>query len=384
MKKLFSFRITSITIIFPFIIPICFILRSIVMHSFKEKYKNVNISLIFIPLIYLGESLNFILALIVYIRKNESKWVKEYVEIENKKKTIYIENSMVPIQRKFKKNILIKFLILLLIIILDTSSMTYKYVILTDITIDTQFLTISQIIFVGILSKYIIKHPFKKHHYISVTLVIIGIIFIILSPNVLNIEKSNIKFFLILFLFSFFTALQEVLEKYLMHYEYITPFHVVFYEGCFGLCFVFFIFLFCLICNNKLLEESFYPCLKEFIHIDLLNFFLFISFVLLSFGANTTLMLTNFYYSPSHRSISDSIEILIIWINNVIFEFPNLLLIIVNFIGFIFIIFGVLVYNEILICHFFNLDSQTKVEISLRGESEVNKIIDEQDEEKGY
>ena len=317
------------------------------MHSLKEKYKNVNISLIFIPLIYLGESLNFILALIVYIRKNENKWVKD-VEIENKKKEILKENSMILIQRKFKKNILIKFLILLLIIILDTSSMTYKYVFLTDITIDTQFLTISQIIFVGILSKYIIKHPFKKHHYISVTLVIIGIIFIILSPNVLNIEKSNIKFFLILFLFSFFTALQEVLEKYLMHYEYITPFHVVFYEGCFGLCFV------------------------------------FISFILLSFGANTTLMLTNFYYSPSHRSISDSIEILIIWINNVIFEFPNLLLIIVNFIGFIFIIFGVLVYNEILICHFFNLDSQTKVEISIRGESEVNKIIEEQDEEKGY
>ena len=78
------------------------------------------------------------------------------------KKTIFKENSMVPIQRKFKKNILIKFLILLLIIILDTSSMTYKYVILTDITIDTQFLTISQIIFVGILSKYIIKHPFKN------------------------------------------------------------------------------------------------------------------------------------------------------------------------------------------------------------------------------
>ena len=101
MKKLFSFRITSITIIFPFITPICFILRSIVMHSFKEKYKNVNISLIFIPLIYLGEFLNFILALIVYIRKNENKWVKEY--IENKNKTIFKENSMVPIQRKFKK-----------------------------------------------------------------------------------------------------------------------------------------------------------------------------------------------------------------------------------------------------------------------------------------
>ncbi len=73
------------------------------MNSFKEKYKNVNISLIFIPLIYLGQSLNFILALIVYIRKNESKWEKEYVEIEKKKKTIFIENSMVPIQRKFKK-----------------------------------------------------------------------------------------------------------------------------------------------------------------------------------------------------------------------------------------------------------------------------------------
>ena len=102
MKKLFSFRITSVTIIFPFITPICFILRSLVMHSLKEKYKNVNISLIFIPLIYLGESLNFILALIVYIRKNENKWVKD-VEIENKKKTIYIENSMILIQRKFKK-----------------------------------------------------------------------------------------------------------------------------------------------------------------------------------------------------------------------------------------------------------------------------------------
>ena len=95
-------------------------------------------------------------------------------------------------------------------------------------------------------------------------------------------------------------------------------------------------------------------------------------------------MLTNFYYSPSHRSLSDSIEILIMWINDVIFEFHKLLLIIVNFIGFIFIIFGVLVYNEILICHFFNLDSETKDEIIFRGELEVNEIIEEQDEEKEY
>ena len=85
-------------------------------------------------------------------------------------------------------------------------------------------------------------------------------------------------------------------------------------------------------------------------------------------------MLTNFYYKPTTRSVSDTISSFFEWI----FAFcltdqasrHGALAIIGIVIGYIIIIFAAVLYNELIILNVFGFAKNTKIEVIQRGEKE--------------
>ena len=105
--------------------------------------------------------------------------------------------------------------------------------------------------------------------------------------------------------------------------------------------------------------------------IELLNgnfmvYFYILLIILSNFIINTFFMLTNYYYSPTHRNICDTIETINYLIKSILNENEKK--------EMIFILFACLMYNKIIICHFCNLDLNTGNQIHMRSKIET-KII---------
>jgi hypothetical protein len=115
--------------------------------------------------------------------------------------------------------------------------------------------------------------------------------------------------------------------------------------------------------------------------IELLNgnfmvYFYILLIILSNFIINTFFMLTNYYYSPTHRNICDTIETINYLIKSILNENEKkeIIYFCINIIGMIFILFACLMYNKIIICHFCNLDLNTGNQIHMRSKIET-KII---------
>ena len=98
----------------------------------------------------------------------------------------------------------------------------------------------------------------------------------------------------------------------------------------------------------------------------LLILYLFL-LILASVGYNLFIVLTNYYFSPSHIIVSDTLSSIITWILTVITNkstnFTSHWYYVSKILGFILIFLGSLIYNEIIICHIHKLDENTKKQI---------------------
>ena len=391
MKKLISLGTLSKTLIFPFIIPLFNIFRSYLMDKCDEEVKNksisknVDIRLIYVLFIFFGETLNGILALIIYKQSQNNPKIKDK---NNNKNILSINNNIILVQnKKNKKNISKIIIILVFIIIIDTTSMTYNFIFLKREGVSSNNEMIFQIFFSGLFCKYFINYSFQKHHYFGMILVLFGIIF--LNLHSLTSYNENLFYHIVIFILCIFSSLQEVLEKYLMDFEYIYPLTVVFYEGCLGILFLLLIYLFVKILSLNILIEI-NDAIYESLNGDFLFYFYILLLILSSSAINAFFMLTNYYYSPTHRNISDSVYYYYYYIERVLTGKniqKEIIYLMINIIGLIFIIFGCLIYNEIIICHFCNFDLNTGEQINKRSKLETNiinyeigKIVNEQDE----
>ena len=204
----------------------------------------------------------------------------------------------------------------------------------------------------------LLRFQFHKHQILSLliificSLIILGFEFII---EILYNNKNIINYIYVLFLVfvnHFFTSFKDVIEKYLLEFNFINAFKLLMIEGIFG-CIITFIYFFF---QNSLNE------IKDIYEQNTFKFILlilcFALFAFLSGGRNAYRVLTNKLYSPMTRTLTDSIldPFLIIFYffgekdftvgeddkQNIIYFITNLILsIIINFWG--------CVYNEIIV-----------------------------------
>ena len=244
-----------------------------------------------------------------------------------------------------------------------------------------------QIVFSGILSIFILKTRFETHQGVSIGIIMLGLFIV----NILNTTELKNEYNILLglgIIANFFlSSLLEVLEKFLMEAHFISPFKLKFFEGIVGLGI-------CIIPAIIALVRIDYKKLKGEGTITSLSLFIVLYF-LSELGTNSLNILTNFYYSPTQRSLTDALSSFLWNTFSSIFILDKEhakyfeLQVIGIALGYPISFIGALIYNELIIIHLCGMDKGTKKEMLRRSDIEskevdllMNNISQEEDSEE--
>ena len=402
MKKFLSLGYLSLKLLFPFLTPIFSCLRSFVnikvnpTQEYSSRFLGFTFFLAF--LLFLCEILCGLLELISVIRQQttKSKLIEEEKKTsQNQTDEITLRSSriaslLVPAAKRKKTNKYLFYYLFAATFVDFFSFCTLTRISLVDESLENVVdseIRIIQIVFISVLSKIFLHYPFHRHHAVSLSFIAVGMILICLksfrtiSPNYENI--INTILYLVCYLLY---VIQDIIEKYVMEKEYISPFRLLLYEGIIGMGISLVVFILSFgvpfqvlfgtdITNNLLssLGEVFTSIKDNKIHIALYALFLFSSC-----GYNLFIVLTNYYFYPSHINVSDTLSLLGFWL--LLEENDNGWYHILKVVGFIFIFIGGLIYNEIIIVYFFGLGEYTRKEIRERA-TKIGEVNFEEVEE---
>ena len=232
---------------------------------------------------------------------------------------------------------------------------------------------------------FILKFPIFRHQIFSLIIILICLIIVIISEYFFVYylgKNSQIHYLLLLdFICQIFNSFLDLVEKYLLEYDFVNPFKMLMIEGLFGsiLTTISYYFDFKFDINNsKNLEEPTF--------IILLVAFLIIDF-LLSGARNSYRVATNKLYSPMTRTLADSIldPLLIIYYYFFDDDFKvdgkrNISYFIINLATSIIMVFCSCVYNELIVLFCCKLEYDTHHEVSIRAK-DIEKAYELSSEE---
>ena len=364
MKQIFSFTFTSYSF-FPILAGIFYVIRSYCFFFFnKDNYKP---SLIFqIVLLEFGMFLSFILELINIYRQISEKFgfkseIKKWIE---KYKELKIIGAMFCCG------------------FFDFIGVFLTYLILREGK-DNQHLSslmrITEFFFVSFMYYYFLKKKLKFHQYVSLCFIVLGLIFVFLK-GIYTISSTII--FCIIGNLSY--ASLEIVYNWLMESKYVSSYELVAISGFFG-CVVGTIFS--LIFSVVHCDTLFFKCENVYKYVtnykeeigeifSSSNHLIEVgAYVFFSLCYNTFHFLTNKHLSPTHRIISDSVSSLMTFTVTVITKGNEATtwFILLQIVGHILIIFGILVYNELMIVHVCGMDENTNKEIQGRAKKETQE-----------
>ena len=365
---LFSFEKINKYYFFPFIAPIFCCITNFFIHSIYNENKDMEKHLFFTLYIDFTYLIGGLLFFISKIRnkteetRNDAEIYKRRASSSLKVKYIYNDKS-----KKSKIKILLMLFLISTLITITTISNLYS---LSRKNLDKRFYFI---IFIIILSKYILNINIYKHQILSMMIALTGILFIDASiweniktddyfSNIWNIFSSlSYTFFL-------------VMVKYLTHNYYFSPLLCILFIGIISIIITFFVFMAISLykeSNLSLIINNF-----DFSKNTMgFKYYIFISFGLIS-GPLLQLftIYVVYYFSPILLIVTDSISPILSWIfeNIFIYHFKNSAQeIILKIFGYLIVLFGALIYNEIIICNFCGLNKYTKKYLKERENQEL-------------
>ena len=225
-----------------------------------------------------------------------------------------------------------------------------------------------QIVFSGLLSIFILKTRFEMHQGIAIGIIMLGLV-IVNIVNILKLENRDNVFIGLGIIANFcLSSLLEVLEKYLMETHFIPPFKLKFLEGIIGLGIIITPAIFAIAGID-------FESLKGKAGSNLSLSVYIVLYFLCELGTNSLNILTNFYYSPTQRSLTDVLTSFLwniylsifIPINNKLIFVPQIIGVVLGYpISFI----GTLIYNELIVIHLCGMDKETKNEMLKRSKAE--------------
>ena len=218
------------------------------------------------------------------------------------------------------------------------------------------------------LSMLILKQKLYFHNFVSMGIIAVLLIVLFIMTTVCIEDKNSIwKSFIYYLFYILLFILYDVLKKKYMNMFFNTPYFMMLVIGIFGCVFVLiYDFIAFLIDNNK---EEVAKGFRENIN-DAGKAFALILDLIIHFIWNLGLWLTIYYLTPCHIFMSEYISEYIYYIQDVnnppnpkFYKTHN----VVIFSIFAFINFCCcLVFNEVVILNFFNLDYNTKKRIQER------------------
>ena len=267
-----------------------------------------------------------------------------------------------------------------------------------------QMLKGSIIIFALLLSIFVLKNKHNISHYSGAFLVIIGFILVGFSSYISNLnsnEKNKTDFkiiflgIILILISQMVQACQVIYEENIMKNYYIHPFQFAGYEGFYGCIFSIIIMLIlqCIKCKpNTIFCEGF--CISDdkgiyrmsnfiFAIKQIFNnckiFYLIIGYIAAIAFYNSSGIALAGYTSGTARSLVDTIRTVFIWLffmlnitkNDKIKESFSF----IQFSGFIFLIMGNLIYNEIFVMHNKKFDLKNQKNNGNKKNEETNYLI---------
>ena len=373
---LFEFGIINSKLLILIIFPIFSQLRRIIISYINDN----NMFQIFRT--FLSYLISFIFILIIKYRtknekiENEIEKKEKYTNNNERNSSIWInplkENENLMNKEKRKKKIL--FMIFLTAI--DFSKNIYSIIFRTiynDYIVEFNLGKQSIGIFLEILlliaiSKFVLKTSLYRHNLLSLIIILFNLSLTVLS----YISYFRIKTILVIvyYLFNnFLLCLLYVFGKKYLDSFYVSPYNLILYIGiiCSFIFFVYDLIVFLIVGDNK--DNNIHGIILGFRNNCSFTFvILFILDIIFSFACNIGIWLSIYYFSPFHYIISELISEYIYYTYDWLFgdSYYKAGNIILYSLIYLINLFLSLVFNEIIILNFCDLDFNTKIKIEQR------------------
>lgn len=240
---------------------------------------------------------------------------------------------------------------------------------------------ITLIIFEAIISAPMLKYKIDRHQKVSLILISIGFVLVSIPQVITSFESDLPEYSLIFYPIYFWVyiifAFLDVMQKWVMENKLYTPYQLVFTSrniscGIFAILFMILPYCECKwdFCSynplNTLMIEPLVSTFKLYFSTDkIIRSVMFVLYELICAGYIMLFFITIYHFTPTQRSVSDSLASFIYWIIQLETQdaFESLIL---SLIGYLLVLFSCLIYNEIIILYFFRLEYYTKKEIDKR------------------
>lgn len=237
---------------------------------------------------------------------------------------------------------------------------------------------------VAILSIIFLGRRFYRHHWLGLLLVFIGIGLVATAALVEkggSSSEGNVTLGVILMIFSILVqGTQFIVEEKLLGSYYLSPFKAVGWEGitgCFLWCILLIIFQFIPcnneICNNGKVENS--KVAFEFIGKSVPLVFFLLGNIIFVAGMNGLGMIVTKYASAATRVILQQTKTVLVWIFFLLYQgggHENFK--VLQLIGFLVLLAGVILYNEVIVIPIFGFNQFTKAALAKRAENRASIV----------
>jgi len=377
---LIEFSELNIKLLIPLIFPICKIIELYVQKLYLNEDNDDN--RYFISFRYFSSYIFAIIFLLIVQYRSKSKkniifseeLIKEREEIyqyfsKERISEVELTSKIIDKRRKLKSGIF-----LTILCVIGLLSDIYK-IIFNEYEYDEVQHSLGVFLYIGffiLLSYLILKQKLYKHHFISAG--VTGFVLLILFFILISIDdnKKKINFFgcfLYYFFFALLFSLYDILgKKYMNDFNHI-PYFIMSIIGPINsfLLLIFDIYAYFYYRDISGIIIGFQKNIN-----NALNLFGFLLALILEFFANLGIWLTIYHFTPCHFFISEYMKELY----NVFYRMERLdVKVIPISIAYLINMFFILVFNEVIILNFWNLDYNTKKRIQQRTKLEHSNAI---------
>jgi len=256
---------------------------------------------------------------------------------------------------------------------------------------DLNSLLIFNIIAILLLSIFILRKKFYKHHLFAILINILCLIILAITDIQDIIDagddiKLSLLYILVKIIGAILYSLENVLAKILFLYNYMTTYALLVNKAIFHFIYLIifsFPFIFIKFEDENGESKLVFSMIVDFFE-NKINILIVISFIIISFFYNNLLMLIIDVFSPDHFVISRIFENVGIFIIDLIFFGADKeKYLIIKIIMFILLILSAFIYNEFLVLNICGLSKNTKLFLDYEAENEIllNRITENFDDQ---
>ena len=217
--------------------------------------------------------------------------------------------------------------------------------------------------FFCLINIFLFKKPFYRHQKFALAIAFVGMV-MIFALFFIYLNKSNYDYIydVLLFFGSFLYSLYLVLVKYMSENKGYSPFLLLFLIGIISTAatVVGFLILSHVRLGNINYVSNIFHCRKD-IFVCFGNLYGYIiGYFLINAVLQILIFLVCYYFSPEVFAISDIISPFLSCITNIAKGKEKIVVkIVFDIIGYIIITIGSFIYNEIIVCNFWDLNKNT-------------------------